>query len=140
MNKGKWSIRVLVRYTLLQVPGLVVFVLILLLVRHWVDLPAWLLWGAMAVWLGKELILYPLVWRAYDPRQEPRANTMIGAQGVVKEPMAPSGYVSVRGELWRAELQKGYPPVEKGARVRVQEARGLTLIVRPISAPPSGRS
>lgn len=131
--------RILVRYTLLQLPGLAVFVIIMVFVQHWVNLPVWILWGSFAVWVAKDVILYPFVWRAYDQHHEEGANAMIGAQGVAKERMAPSGYVLVRGELWKAELEKGSPPIEKGARVWVRKTRGLTLIVQSPSDHPSDR-
>ncbi len=56
---------------------------------------------------------------------------MVGARGTAKEPLTPSGYVQVRGELWKAELAEGGQPVEEGDPVQVQKIRGLTLIVRP---------
>jgi len=56
---------------------------------------------------------------------------MVGAQGIAKERLAPSGYVQVRGELWKAELMEGSPPLEKGDRVRVEGVRGLRLVVQP---------
>ncbi len=131
--------QILVRYTLLQLPELAMFVIIMVFVQHWVDLPVWILWGSFAVWVAKDVILYPFVWWAYDQHHEEGANTMIGAQGVAKERMAPSGYVLVRGELWKAELEKGSPPIEKGASVWVRKTRGLTLIVQSASDHPSDR-
>ena len=56
---------------------------------------------------------------------------MVGAQGIAKERLAPSGYVQVRGELWKAELMESSPPLEKGERVRVEGVRGLRLVVQP---------
>ena len=131
MNERKWSTRVLVRYTTLQLPGLAVFVIIMLFVLRWVELPVWLLWCSIIVWVAKDVILYPFVWRAYDQPRKEDADAMIGTQCVAKERMAPSGYVLVRGELWKAELTDGSRLVEKGERVRVREIHGLTLIVKP---------
>ena len=131
MNERKWSTRVLVRYTALQLPGLALIVIIMLFVLHWVELPVWLLWCSVFVWVAKDVILYPFVWRAYDQPREEDVDAMIGTCCVAKERMAPSGYVLVRGELWKAELTAGSRLVEKGERVRVRETRGLTLIVEP---------
>ena len=131
MNERKWSTRVLVRYTMLQIPGLAVLVIIMLFVLRWFELPVWLLWFSVFVWVAKDVILYPFVWRAYDQPREEGADAMIGTCCITKEPMAPSGYVLARGELWKAELTAGSRSVEKGERVRVQETRGLTLIVKP---------
>jgi membrane protein implicated in regulation of membrane protease activity len=131
MNKKKWSSRILVRYWLLQLPALALLVLILIFAQRWVDLPAWIFWGALAIWVLKDAVLYPFVWRAYDWDHSPDTNSMLGGRGIAKERLAPSGYVQVRGELWKAELAEGHQPVEEGEPVLVQKMRGLTLIVQP---------
>ncbi|MBN1831296.1 MAG: hypothetical protein JW896_04225 [Deltaproteobacteria bacterium] len=131
MNKRKWSTPILVKYTLLQLPGLAVLVIIMLFVLRWFELPSSLLWCSVFLWVAKDVILYPFVWRAYDQHYKEDADAMIGACCITKERMAPSGYVLVRGELWKAVLTSGSRFVEKGERVRVQETRGLTLVVRP---------
>ena len=56
---------------------------------------------------------------------------MVGRRGIAKERLAPSGYMHICGELWKAKLVGGGPPIEKGEAVRVEEMRGLTLLVRP---------
>lgn len=131
MNKKKWSSRILLRYWLLQLPALALLVLILVYAQRWVDLPAWLFWGSLAIWVVKDAVLYPFVWRAYDWDRSKDSNSMVGAKGIAKELLAPSGYVQVRGELWKAELAEGVQSVEEGEPVLVQEVRGLTLIVKP---------
>jgi len=131
MKKRRRSARILVRYALLQLPGLALLVLILVFVQRWVDLPAWIFWGSITIWAVKDAILYPFVRRAYDWDHPQVANSMVGAQGIVKERLAPSGYVQVRGEQWKAELTEGSPPLEKGDRVRVEGIRGLRLLVQP---------
>ena len=131
MNKKKWSSRILLRYWLLQLPALALLVLILMFAQRWVDLPAWIFWGSLAVWVVKDAVLYPFVWRAYDWERSEGSNSMVGAKGIAKERLAPSGYVQVRGELWKAELAEGYPSVQEKDPVLVREIRGLTLIVEP---------
>lgn len=131
MNKRKWSTRILLRYTLLQLPALALLVLILIFVQRWVDLPTWIVWGSIAIWVTKDAILYPFVWRAYDWDRPEGPNSMVGARGTAKDRLAPSGYVQVRGELWKAKLMEGSPPVERGEAVRVRQTRGLTLFVQP---------
>lgn len=56
---------------------------------------------------------------------------MRGARGIAKERLAPSGYVFVRGELWKAVLMKGSPPIEEREGVLVHAKEGLTLVVQP---------
>jgi membrane-bound serine protease (ClpP class) len=55
---------------------------------------------------------------------------MIGLVGVARTDLNPAGKVLVRGELWEARAKERIP---KGARVRVREIEGLTLVVE--SAP-----
>ncbi len=131
MNKKKWSSHILLKYWLLQLPALALLVLILMFAQRWVDLPAWIFWGALTIWVVKDAVLYPFVWRAYDWDHAADSNPMLGAQGTAKERLAPSGYVKVRGELWQAVLTEGSRPVKEGEPILVEEIRGLTLIVRP---------
>ena len=131
MNNRRCSARILLRYTLFQLPGLALLILILILVQQWMDLPAWIFWGSIVVWVAKDAILYPFVWRAYDRDLPQGANSMVGVRGIAKDRLAPSGYIHVRGELWKAEVMEGNPPIEKGEDVRVRGVRGLTLIVQP---------
>ena len=90
---------------------------------------SWVVWGFIAIWVVKDAILFPFVRRAYDWDRPQGANSMVGARGIAKERLAPSGYVQVHGELWSAELSEGSPPLEKGERVRVEGTRGLRLEV-----------
>lgn len=131
MKEASWTARILVRYILLQVPGTALLVLILIQLRNWFDLPAWSVWGLVAISVAKDVILFPFVWSAYDWDRQGEANSMVGRRGIVKERLAPSGLIQIRGELWKAKVVGGSPPIEKGKTVRVEEMRGLTLLVRP---------
>ena len=131
MKEVDWTARILVRYILLQVPGTALLVLILIQLRNWFDLPAWSVWGLVAISVAKDVILFPFVWSAYDWDRQGEANSMVGRRGIVKERLAPSGLIQIRGELWKAKVVGGNPPIEKGEAVRVEEMRGLTLLVRP---------
>jgi membrane protein implicated in regulation of membrane protease activity len=131
MGKVGWSARVVVRYALFQVPSAVLLVLILMLVRRWVALPAWFVWGFIALWLAKDIILFFFVWQAYDRDRVGSGRSMVGLKGVANECLAPLGYVRVRGELWHAEVIRGSPPINRGGTVRVRGIRGLTLLVEP---------
>ena len=129
LNKRGWSTRLVLRYTLLQIPGLALLVLILIVIQQWVELPAWFTWGLVIIWVVKEAALFPLVWRAYDWDHAGESNSMVGLRGVVQERLAPSGSVRVRGELWRAKVMGDGPSIDKGEVIQVREIRGLTLFV-----------
>ena len=57
---------------------------------------------------------------------------LIGEEGVVTQPLDPSGYVRVRGEVWAATLDNGAGPAPVGAKVMVWDVQGLTLHVAPV--------
>lgn len=129
--KRRWSTQALVKYTLLQLPVIVLLTIALFVIRQWVDLPLWLVIGIIALWAVKDIALFPVVWRAYEQGRPGDATSMIGRRGTATEKLAPSGYVRIGGELWRAEVMKGDKSIEKGKRVLVMGIEGLTLLVRP---------
>ena len=55
---------------------------------------------------------------------------MLGSEGWTRMPLSPDtpGQVDVHGEIWRAYARE---PVPAGAKVRVVEVNGLTLVVEP---------
>ena len=131
MKRPGWSSRVFLRYALWQLPGFTVFVVTLLLVSRWANLPRWLVWIGVILWVVKDLFFFPRVWRAYDSDPSRAAHSMVGKKGIVETPLRPSGLVRVHGEVWRAEARRGSLPVGAGETVRIEEVRGLTLIVHP---------
>ena len=130
MERKGWSAKVVLRYALLQMPftALVVFALILL--REWVELPIWLVCALVALLVIKDIVLYPFVWRAYDPESPALTNQMEGAQGIAIEDLPPTGYVEIGAERWQAEVAGDGPSIRRGQRVRVRGIRGLTLLVQ----------
>ena len=58
---------------------------------------------------------------------------LIGIEGEARDPLSPetTGYVLVRGELWRARSRVMVAP---GAPIRVLQVNGLTLDVEPLRA------
>lgn len=105
-------------------------ILILVLLKDRLQLPSWAAWSIVAIWVTKDALLYPLVWRSYDVAYPVTAHSMEGEYGVATERIDPTGYVRVRGELWRAELMNGVPPIDKGERVLVETRRDFILLVR----------
>jgi membrane-bound ClpP family serine protease len=129
MDQKMWAGRTLLKYALIQLPAIAALVLILVLVKEWMVLPAWFTWGLVGLWVAKDLILYPFVWRAYEWGPEKGKASMIGLCGVAKDRLNPSGYVFVRGELWKARvIDSGV--IEMGENVVVKGSNGLTLLVK----------
>jgi membrane protein implicated in regulation of membrane protease activity len=117
----------LLRYWLFQLPGALVVTGLLVLLVHWWDLSPRLAAAFLAIWVLKDLALYPFVRKAYEPRSGGGADALVGALATARDRLDPEGYVRVGHELWRARVRGG--PVEQGRSVRVVEVRGLTLLV-----------
>ncbi len=99
------------------------------LAAKWMGLPFWIAMVIISLWVAKDIVLFPFVWRSYDRARLGDSFSMIGMCGTVLERLAPSGYLLVRGERWRGYLIEDEPFVEKGETVRVCEVKGLTLLV-----------
>ncbi len=127
MNKQMWSRQVILRYSLIQLPEVVLLLLVLGLIRLWINVPMWVVWSLTSLLLIINIILYPFVWRAYD-KGDP--NPMAGSQGIAADYLSPLGFVRINGELWRAKVMEGDSYIEKGEVVIIAGMHGLTLIVR----------
>ncbi|MFX1555468.1 MAG: NfeD family protein, partial [Promethearchaeota archaeon] len=130
-RKRGWSFRIFVRYVLFQVPGVVLLYLLLVLARRVVPLPTWFIWSLMALWVIKDLMLFPAVWRAYDQEGKDDATSMVGPWGIAEDGLDRSGYIRVHGELWKAEVMGNSASIGKGEKVTVRGIRGLKLFVEP---------
>jgi membrane-bound serine protease (ClpP class) len=82
---------------------------------------------------GILLVLGRLALKAQKLKPVTGVEGMIGVEGRARDPLEPggSGYVDVRGELWRALAHAAIPA---GGPVRVVGVNGLTLIVEPSRA------
>lgn len=85
--------------------------------------------SVLALWIVKDLLLYPVMRRYY--RATPPQQRMIGARGVTLSPLAPRGFVRVRGEIWQAQPADGTARVPEGTDIHVCDIRGLLLFVEP---------
>ena len=130
MKKQGWSAKVVLRYALLQIPFTALVVVVLILLREWVDLPIWFVCVLVALLVIKDIVLYPFVWRAYDPESSALTNQMEGARGIAIEDLHPAGYVEIGAERWQAEVTGDGHSIRRGQRVRVLGIRGLTLLVQ----------
>jgi len=124
-----WNARILLKYTLLQLPELAIVIFLLMLVGQWIEISRWVFGGIIGVWMAKDIAFYPFVWRSYDWGRPIENNQMLGLTGTSQERLDPSGYVSVRGELWKAEVIRQGLIIEEGQNVYVKGIRGLTLLV-----------
>ncbi|MBM4307145.1 MAG: hypothetical protein FJ123_10450, partial [Deltaproteobacteria bacterium] len=82
MKRKEWSFRLILRYALFQIPSLVILTSILILIRQWVDLPTWVTWSSIGLWIIKDIALFPLVWRAYDRSRIKDVHQRIGDEAI----------------------------------------------------------
>jgi len=133
MTAGSRS-RTLARYTLFQIPDLILLSLGLAAAVRWWGLPVLAAYGVVALWIVKDVIMFPILRVAYESGSSGGAEGIRGALGVVTQPLVPSGYVRLGSERWKAESLPGSGPVPVGSAIRVVEVRGLTLIVEPVNS------
>lgn len=124
--------RTVARYTLFQIPDLILLSLGLAAAVRWWSLPVLAAYGLVAAWIAKDVILYPILRVAYEAGGSSGVDGIHGALGVVTQPLVPSGYVRLGSELWKAELVCGSGTAPVGSEIRVVDSRGLTLIVEPV--------
>jgi membrane protein implicated in regulation of membrane protease activity len=117
------------RYAVLQLPELLL-VGAALTVLAFLDVVtagvAWLLFG---LWILKEIVLFPVVRRAYETSDGGGAADLVGARAIVIERLDPEGRVRLGPESWIARLPAGSTPAEVGTTVCVKSVEGLTLHV-----------
>lgn len=124
-------IKVYLRYALLNLPGAILLVGILLVVRSYFHFPGWAVVAVVAAWVLKDVMLFPFIWRSYDWERPGLSRAMTGSIGVVKQALAPRGFVQIAGELWKAETADREKVIERGTTVRVVHRTGLTVQVEP---------
>jgi membrane-bound serine protease (ClpP class) len=133
MGNRRWSSKILLRYFLLQLPG-IFFIAALIILLYLIKAVSFkVIWIVLAVWIIKDIVLYPLIWKSYDLSPNPGKASMIGRRGVALEAINPTGYVLVNGESWSARLKNKKSVIRKGEPVYVSDVQGLTLVVRPLT-------
>ena len=127
------NIRVILRYALIQLPGIALVVTALLAIHYFVEIPLWVALAVIAVWIIKDIAMFPIVKDAYSNRSSDSASSMSGMKGKVLTPLSPVGTVRVRGETWQARPKDRQMNIERGQTVQVKGRNGLTLLVEPCS-------
>ena len=124
--------RVFARYLAFEAPSWVLLAAVLVvLVRVWdLTIPVAVL--VLALWVVKDLVLFPVLRIAYEPAGgSGGAENLIGSLGIVSVDLDPEGWVRIGAERWRARVSRDQAPVPSGAAVRVTSVEGLLLRVEP---------
>jgi len=98
--------------------------------------PSWVAWGGFALFVAKDLVLFPLTRRAYEHGPTHGAAELIGSVVVVEQALEPDGYVRAGSERWRARLSPKSAP--KSAQKSPQESAGAPDGARGVGAGQGG--
>jgi membrane protein implicated in regulation of membrane protease activity len=121
-------------YTIYAIIGTVLELTVLLVILLWVlplfdiYIPWWIVAILLVIELGFSAFTYIMGRRALSQRLVYGPEAIIGSEGVVATALDPTGYVKIRGELWKAYCQS---KLNIGDEVVVVEMKGLSLIVIP---------
>jgi membrane protein implicated in regulation of membrane protease activity len=115
--------------TLLEQSALVI------IVRWWlpqfdIHISWWVTGILMCLLLMYSFYTYRMGRQALLRKSPVYPDTIIGSEGVVATPLDPTGYVKVKGELWKATSAS---ELEIGDRIVVTKIDGIRLIVVPES-------
>jgi membrane-bound serine protease (ClpP class) len=98
------------------------------LLPYWgVNIDAWVVILAMALWLIIGAGLFMVGTRALGKKEVKGLSSMVGMAGTAQGPLNPSGTVKIHQELWNARVTDG--AIESGADVIVTGEDGLNLVV-----------
>ncbi len=122
------------RYATLQVPGLLLAGVLAVAAVRWFDVPRWAAVVSVALWVVKDALMFPFVWRAYSTRDGGGPHDVRGRIGTVEEALVPNGWIRVGSERWRASALHGHGEIPQGSSVRVIAVEGLKLTVEPADA------
>jgi membrane protein implicated in regulation of membrane protease activity len=127
-----------IKYLLFQIPGWIISAIVLMVLLHWEFITKWLAVLGFVGWLLKDLLLYPFLRRAYEPDVTGSAR-LVGSKGIAEGDLTPTGYIRVRGELWRAVVSPADQVVRSGTEVEIVRAERMEVFVRAVDIGPSIR-
>ena len=122
------SKQIVIKYFLLQIPGLAVVTILVIALEKIFALPGSIKFIVIPLWIVKDLVMFPFVWRSYGPSDE-ILSTLVGKRGKVQKRLAPEGLVRLDNELWKAVVANEEETVEAGEFVIVEKVTGLVLTV-----------
>ena len=120
--------RTLTRYYLFQIPGWLLAAALVTVLHAWLGLSTWVALTILGVVVLKDVVCYPFLRKAYQLEASGAAQ-LVGLRGVARDPLDPTGYVYVHGELWRARTEAGAAAIPAGTEVRVVQGHRMTLTV-----------
>jgi len=121
-------------YTIYAITGTIlesvvlIIVLLIILPLFSINLEWWLMLIIIVVELAISAFTYIMGRRALSRKLIYGSDSMIGCTGTVTNSLNPTGYIKIRGELWKAVCKD---KVEAGGEVLVTDMIGMKLTVIP---------
>ncbi len=126
---------------MLQIPGLLLAGVLAVAAVRWFDVPSWAAVVSVALWVVKDALMFPFVWRAYATRDGGGPHDVRGRIGTVEQALTPHGWIRLGSERWRAIAAQPHALIPEGVSVCVIAVEGLKLTVEPAdSAAPAAVS
>ncbi len=123
------TLRLLLRYAAFQLPELGVVGCVLAIGHQWGAFSGRAAVVLFALWLAKDVLMFPVTRAAYAPDDGRSTREILGAVGVAHEGLDQDAYVRIGPELWRARRAPGCRPIAPGQLIRVVALEGLTVLV-----------
>ena len=123
------TLRLLLRYVAFQLPELGLVACVLAAAHQWGALSGRVGLLILAVWIAKDVLMFPVTRAAYAPADGRSNRELLGAVGVAHEGLVDDAYVRIGPELWRARRAPGSRPIAPGELIRVVALEGLTVLV-----------
>ena len=121
-------------YTIYSIVGTILEIAVLLAIVYWglpfigIQLPLWGTVLLLAAFLTYSYFTYSMGKRALTKKLRHDMESLVGCEGKVMTPLAPIGYVKVRGELWKASSSS---QLNINDEIVVTDIENLQLIVSP---------
>ncbi len=117
------------RYTAFQIPGWIIIAYGVWWAHRSLAVPVWVAASVLGAWVIKDYALFPLLRSAYERDDRLQIERIIGERGRATDRLGPTGYIQVRGELWRARTTQEDSAINRGDHVEVTGVDGTTLLV-----------
>jgi len=130
LQKPTWNRRTVLRYTMLQLPGVVLVGMVLWGVHAISGISERMTWALLLFWIIKDTLLFFLVWPAYQVTDGDGWYSLNGLRGEVRKALQPEGVIRIRGALWKARVENESEVIPVGTQVEIVGREGIRLIVR----------
>ncbi len=129
---AKITKKIILKYTILQIPGLGLITLILYILSFFISIAQYVHIIILSIWIVKDIVMFPFVWRSFDSSSSDITRVMIGKTGTAKQDVHSEGYVIIGSEQWKAVPDATSATINKHDNIQVTDINGLTVTIKRI--------